>query len=84
MGADPNADFRQMLVDAKTSRLWAWGDNALKLAGVAAPRFIYPTEVYVHAIEGADDISGAALSTEHRDLRHLPARWAGTQPGGVL
>ena len=73
-GAQADADFRQMLIDAKTSRLWAWGDNALKLAGVAAPKFIYPTEVYVHAIEGKDDISGAALSTEHRDLRHLPAR----------
>lgn len=76
VGADPNADFRQMLVDAKTSRLWAWGDNALKLAGVSARNFIYPTEVYIHAIaiEGGDDMSGAALSTEHRNLRHLPAR----------
>ncbi|KAK9787374.1 hypothetical protein WJX73_008576 [Symbiochloris irregularis] len=73
-GIGSDADYRQMLIDAKTSRLWAWGDNALKLAGVAAPKFIYPTEVYIHAIEGAGDMSGAALSTEHRDLRHLPAR----------
>ena len=38
-------DYRQLLIDAKTARLYSWGDNVLKLAGTSAPCFLYPQEV---------------------------------------
>ena len=77
LASDPKVDYRQLLVDAKTARLYSWGDNVLKLAGTSAPCFLYPQEVYVHAIERKDEdgVSGAALSAEpNLGLRHLPAR----------
>ena len=42
LASDPKVDYRQLLVDAKTARLYSWGDNALKLAGTSAPCFLYP------------------------------------------
>ena len=79
MASDPKVDYRQLLIDAKTSRLYSWGDNVLKLAGTSAPCFLYPQEVYVHAIQQDKNaqVTGAALSAEpHQGLRHLPARCA--------
>ena len=80
LASDPKVDYKQLLIDAKTSRLYSWGDNVLKLAGTSAPCFLYPQEVYVHAIaqdKNPTMVHGAALSAEpHQNLRHLPARHA--------
>ena len=68
-------NYRQMLVDAKTARLWSWGANMLKLTGISADSIHLPTEVFLHAIEVGPSVSGIAFSAEsHAELRNLPAR----------